>query len=169
MSRRLSKFEPWNCQQIEWNRSNCSKLQIKEGINNRALKCKVGTGDFLFSGLAVHPHVSGENGHRKRTPEWGFLKTPASRLRVDGRKRSFSNTIHGTNCRLKQTAGSQDQFWIKRQGRLIEKMRYYESYVCSASDALVFPLYNMRFRVIRIRYVWKRIFLKTQKNTDTCG
>ena len=48
--------------------------------------------DF-FSGLAFHPHVSGENGHRKRTPEWG--KTPASRLRVDGRKRSFLNTIHG--------------------------------------------------------------------------
>ena len=50
---------------------------------------------FFFSGLAFQPHVSGENGHRKRTPGLGVLKTPASRLRVDGRKRSFSNTIHG--------------------------------------------------------------------------
>ena len=29
----------------------------------------------------------------KRSPEWRFLKKPASRLRVDGRKRSFSNTM----------------------------------------------------------------------------
>ena len=30
---------------------------------------------------------------QKRSPEWRFLKKPASRLRVYGRKRSFSNTM----------------------------------------------------------------------------
>ena len=50
------------------------------------------------SSLAYRPHVSGENGHRKRiffqkrSPRWRFLQTMASRLRVDGRKRRFSTT-----------------------------------------------------------------------------
>ena len=30
---------------------------------------------------------------KKRSPEWRFLKTPAFHLRVDGRKRRFSNTM----------------------------------------------------------------------------
>ena len=30
---------------------------------------------------------------QKRSPEWRFLKTPAFRLRVDGRKRRFLNTM----------------------------------------------------------------------------
>ena len=30
---------------------------------------------------------------QKRSPEWKFLKTLATRLRVDGRKRRFSNTM----------------------------------------------------------------------------
>ena len=48
---------------------------------------------ILFPSLAYHQHVSGENGHQKPSPKWRFLKTPASRLRVDGRKRRFSNTM----------------------------------------------------------------------------
>jgi len=52
----------------------------------------------IFSSVACRPHVSGENGHRnpcflKRCPEWRFLKTLASRLRVGGRKRKFSNMM----------------------------------------------------------------------------
>ena len=31
--------------------------------------------------------------YEKRSPEWRFLKTPAFHLRVDGRKRRFSNTM----------------------------------------------------------------------------
>ena len=48
----------------------------------------------IFSfGLAYCPHVSGENDHRKRSPEWKFLKTLASCLHADGRKRRFSNSM----------------------------------------------------------------------------
>ena len=54
----------------------------------------------FFSGSAYHPaRVSGENGHRKRIFSKTlsrveiFELTPAFRLRVDGRKRRFSNTI----------------------------------------------------------------------------
>ena len=48
--------------------------------------------------LTHRPHVSGgavtENGSfQKRSPEWRFLKTRAFRLRVDVRKRRFSNTM----------------------------------------------------------------------------
>ena len=35
-----------------------------------------------------------ENGtFRKRSPDWNFLKTPFSRVRVDRRKRNFSKTL----------------------------------------------------------------------------
>ena len=45
--------------------------------------------------------MSDENVHRiricsKTLKERGFLKTPAFRLRVDGRKRRFSNTMIGS-------------------------------------------------------------------------
>ena len=42
------------------------------------------------------PHVSRENGHQKRiffSPEWRFLKTPASHLRVDGLKKRLSASM----------------------------------------------------------------------------
>ena len=49
-------------------------------------------GDFFFSGLASFSHVFGENGHQKRSfqkqsLERRFLKTLATHLRLDGRKR----------------------------------------------------------------------------------
>ena len=51
-------------------------------------------------GLAHRPHISGENGHWKRIfsktlsrVEIFAVKTPAFRLRVDGRKRRFLNTM----------------------------------------------------------------------------
>ena len=45
-------------------------------------KYDAGENCFFFCSLRPRPHVFGENGHRKRI----FSKTPASRLRVDGRK-----------------------------------------------------------------------------------
>ena len=54
--------------------------------------------DVFLSSLAHHPHVTGENGHRKRTltktlSRVEFFKMPASSLRVDKRKGEFSNTM----------------------------------------------------------------------------
>ena len=73
---------------------------------------------YFFSGLAHRPHLSGENGHRKRIfsknalqPEWKLLKTPAFCLRVDGRKRRFSNTMMSYIICRKSS--------IKHPGRLI--------------------------------------------------
>ena len=53
---------------------------------------------FFFSDLVYRPHVSGENSHwkrifQKRSPEWRFSKTTAFCLRVEGRRRRFSNTM----------------------------------------------------------------------------
>ena len=48
---------------------------------------------IFFSGLAHRQHVSGETHLFKRSPERRFLKTPAFRLRVDGHKQRFSNTM----------------------------------------------------------------------------
>ena len=66
--------------------------------------------------MAYRPHAFGENGHRKRifskrSPEWRFLKTLATRLRVDGRKRGFSDTM-------------------------MLYIIYYEHNVCSVRDAI---------------------------------
>ena len=53
---------------------------------------------LLVNGYGFRPHVSDEtideNGtFRKRSPDWNFLKTPFSRVRVDRRKRNFSKTL----------------------------------------------------------------------------
>ena len=53
---------------------------------------------FFFSDLVYRPHVSGENSHwkrifQKRSPEWRFSKTTAFCLRVERRRRRFSNTM----------------------------------------------------------------------------
>ena len=53
---------------------------------------------MFISSLAYRPHVSGENSHRKHIfsktlSRVGFLKTLASRLRVDRQKWRFSNTL----------------------------------------------------------------------------
>ena len=55
----------------------------------------VENGDFLSSGLAYLPHVSGENGHRKRIfSEWRFLKCLFAVLElVVGCKQRFLKTI----------------------------------------------------------------------------
>ena len=80
--------------------------------------------DCFFFGkrsLPYGPHVSGEKVKvtknaffQKRFPEWR-LKTPASRLRVDGRKQRFSNMMIS---------------------HIIEN---YENCTCSVRDAIVFP------------------------------
>ena len=54
--------------------------------------------EIFSSGLAYRPHAFGETvtknaSFQKRSPEWRFLKTLATRLRVDGWKRGFSNTM----------------------------------------------------------------------------
>ena len=54
---------------------------------------------FFSSGLSYHPHVSGQNGNRKRIfskrfPYWRFLKTPPDYLfRVNRGKRRLSNKM----------------------------------------------------------------------------
>ena len=68
---------------------------------------------------------------QKRSPEWKFLKTLATRSRVDGRKRSFSNTM---------------MHWIHH---LLLAFRI----LCSAFS------YG-RTKTIRIRYVCTCIFLQ---------
>ena len=54
--------------------------------------------NFLLTDTAsVHTYpmkTIDENGtFRKRSPDWNFLKTPFSRVRVDRRKRNFSKTL----------------------------------------------------------------------------
>ena len=70
---------------------------------------------------------------QKRSPEWRFLKTLATRSRVDGRKQRFSNTMM---CWL----------WIHH---LLLAFRM----LCSAFS------YG-RTKTIRIRHVWTCIFLQ---------
>ena len=54
---------------------------------------------FFSSGLSYHPHISGQNGNRKRIfskrfLEWRFLKTPLDyRFCVNRGKRRFSNKM----------------------------------------------------------------------------
>ena len=74
------------------------------------------------------PHVSRENGHRKRiffSPEWRFLKTPASHLRVDGLKQRFSASMiihfmiyfsHDV-CYVKASFHAYDSVKIKNRSR----------------------------------------------------
>ena len=57
-----------------------------------------GERNFLLTDTAsVHTYpmkTIDENGtFRKRSPDWNFLKTPFSRVRVDRRKRNFSKTL----------------------------------------------------------------------------
>ena len=55
--------------------------------------------EFFSSGLSYHPHVSGQNGNRKRIfskrfPEWRFLQTPPDyRFCVNRGKRRFPNKM----------------------------------------------------------------------------
>ena len=79
-------------------RSTCGLQSVERFRTRIRFLKKMG---IFFSGLAYRPHLSGENGHRKRTfqkrsPEWRFLKTRACRLLVDGRKRSleYDDVIH---------------------------------------------------------------------------
>ena len=53
---------------------------------------------LFVNGYGFRPHVPDENDRRKRnfskrSPDWNFLKTPFSRVRVDRRKRNFSKTL----------------------------------------------------------------------------
>ena len=57
--------------------------------------------------------TASENASFQR-PQWRFLKTPASRLRADGRKRRYSNTMMSYTI-------------------------YYQHYACSVRDAIVSP------------------------------
>ena len=57
---------------------------------------------LFFSEYGYRPHVSGvfrapkRGGFQIRSPGWRVLKTEIHRIRVDGRKRRFSNTM--TSC-----------------------------------------------------------------------
>ena len=78
--------------------------------------------EIFFSSLAYRPHVSSENGHRKRSTEWRFLKTPAYRFRLDGQKRRFfeyGDVIHKTAHALCQAAIVFSSFWrVRMNGRI---------------------------------------------------
>ena len=87
---------------------------------------------FLLMGHTFSVETVPENASfQKRSPEWRFLKTLATRSRVNGRKRSFSNTM---------------MYWIHH---LLLAFRM----LCSAFS------YG-RTKTIRIRYVWTCIFLQ---------
>ena len=76
-----------------------------------------------------------------RSPEYRFLKTLASRLRVDGRKRRFSNTM--------------------MQYIILQSITHALWGMLSYFHYLAFS--HGRPKTIRIRYVWTRIFLKTEE------
>ena len=79
---------------------------------------------FFPAGLPYRvTHVSGENvtenaSFRKRSPEWRSLKTLATRLRVNGRKQTFSRTI-------------------------MSSIIYFYHDACSVRNAIVFPLFSV--------------------------
>ena len=55
--------------------------------------------EIFFSVCPSRPHVNGVFGHKyggfwKRSPDCRFLKTEIYRIRVDGRKLRFSNTLY---------------------------------------------------------------------------
>ena len=94
---------------------------------------------FFFSGLASFSHVFGENGHQKRrfqkqSLERRFLKTLATHLRLDGRKRR--NTTSFTSFTTSIT-------------RVLWGMLSY--FHC-------LPFSYGRSKTIRIRYVWRLFF-----------
>ena len=81
---------------------------------------------------------------QKRSPEWRFLKTLASRLRLDGRNVRFWNTM-------------------------MSYIIYFQHDACTVSDAIVFPSFQ-RFRVNgRKRFEYAMCegvyFLKTEKKS----
>ena len=80
-----------------------------------------------------------------RSPEYRFLKTLASRLRVDGRKRRFSNTM-------------MQYIILQSITHALWGMLSYFHYVTFSHG---------RPKTIRIRYVWTRIFLKTEEKKRT--
>ena len=108
--------------------------------------------EIFISSLAYHPHVSSENSHRKHIfsktlSRVGFLKTLASRLRVDRQKWRFSNM-------------------------LMSYIIYFKHDACSERDALVFPSFQL-FCVDRRKWFEYAtcgcIFFEKGGYPDACG
>lgn len=101
--------------------SQVSGIMISEKTKPASTRiCYLKT-EIFSSSLAYRPHVSSENGHRKRSPEWRFLETPAFRFRVDRRKRrvfEYGDVIDKTAHTLCQATIVFPLFWrVRMNGR----------------------------------------------------
>ena len=119
-----------------------------------------------------------ENGtFRKRSPEWNFLKTMFSRVRVDKRKRNFSKTLrshyqcHSTprNIRnlFKMADGrfpflSFNTYASSMRSRVSYRFQIDSSYTCGRAK-------TMRKRYGRGFFEHGEKKLRFQTNTDKCG
>ena len=89
--------------------------------------------DIIFSTVwpTVHTYlvktVTENTSFQKRSPEWRFLKRPASSLSVNGRKRRLCNAMMSS---------------------------YFYHHACSVRDPIVFPSFQ-RAKTIRI-FFWKQ-------------
>ena len=110
--------------------------------------------EIFISSLAYHPHVSSENSHRKHIfsktlSRVGFLKTLASRLRVDRQKWRFSNMLMSYII------------FILLAWRMLRKgwsrISIVSAFLCGQA------------KMIWIRYVWMRIFFEKGGYPDACG
>lgn len=73
--------------------SQVSGIMISEKTKPASTRICCLKTEIFSSSLAHRPHVSSENGHRKLSPEWRFLETPAYRFRVDRQNGGFLNMV----------------------------------------------------------------------------
>ena len=117
----------------------------------------------FFSSVACHPHVSGENGHRKPV----FSKT-LSRVEI------FENAGFSTTCRRTKTEVFQMNMMMSYIIILLPALRM----LCEGcyGISIVSAFSGGRTKKFPIRYVWTWIFsnteeknLRFQKYPVTCG
>ena len=101
--------------------SQVSGIMISEKTKPASTRVCCLKTEIFSSSLAYRPHVSSENGHQKRSPEWRFLETPAYRFCVDRQKRRFfeyGDVIHKTAHTLCQATIVSSLFWrVRINGR----------------------------------------------------
>ena len=109
------------------------------------------TGMF-FSEYGYRPHVSGVFWHWKRRFSNTLSRVETYRIRVDGRKQRFSNTMTsclGSRLALRHNYDSKDADLFKYGGKSLRFQKY--------------PATYGRSNTIRKRYVWTQVFLNTEK------
>ena len=116
---------------------------------------------LFFSEYSYHPHVTGvfgtENGgFQIRSPVWRVLKTEIHLIRVDGRKRRFSNTM--TSCPGSGLARLHIRFENAKCGR-----RFFFKYGEKTLRFQKYPATCGWSNKIQKSYVWTHIFLNTEE------